>query len=149
MANTPTRADTLTETLKRRVIYSDFMTSFAANPVNGELARVTNERDVIQSVENLILTDRGERLFQPIVGSNVLRAMFNPVGALTMSKIKDYIIATIRTHEPRVNVIDVVVAGRADGDWDADEHALFATITFTLMNTTNPISTTILLKVAR
>jgi hypothetical protein len=60
-----TRAQTLTGAGKKEEYYSDFLNSFAKTPVGEQLARVLNERSINQALKNIILTNRGERLFQP------------------------------------------------------------------------------------
>ena len=71
-----TRADTFTESKKKIEFFSDFTNSFAKTPFGDQLGKLTNERSVSQSLKNLILTNLGERLFQPFVGSNVNAILF-------------------------------------------------------------------------
>ena len=73
-----TRADKYTQVGKKQEFYSDFMNNFVKHPVNNSLARLTNEESVKQSIRNLILTNVGERMFEPDVGSTVNNALFEP-----------------------------------------------------------------------
>ena len=71
-----TRAETLTTASRRTEFHSDFLTSFAKTPVGNQLARVVNDKSINQSLKNLIMTNLGERLFQPFIGSNIYRTLF-------------------------------------------------------------------------
>ena len=57
---TITRANTLTAAKKQQEFFSDFFDSFVKTPFGNDLARITNERDVNQSLKNLIQTNLGE-----------------------------------------------------------------------------------------
>ena len=46
--------------------FSDFNNSFATHPSKKDIALKSDVNAVIQSVKNLLLTDRGERLFPTI-----------------------------------------------------------------------------------
>ena len=64
----------LTELTKNNLeFYSDMFTDFSRHAVTGELNRKTNENAVKQSVKNLLLTNKYERLFNPEIGSNLER----------------------------------------------------------------------------
>ncbi len=141
---TLTRADTLTETLKKREMYSDFMDEFMVSPINGELARVVNERAVKQSIYNLVMTNRGERPFQPLLGSDVLRSLFSPKSPILLSQLRKYIENVIHVYEKRANLLSVVI-----NDDRFDANAIDVTITFTLLNSEVPVSMNLILKSVR
>lgn len=104
-----TRAETLTGSNRKIEYSSDFMTSFAKTPVGDQLARVINEKSINQCLKNLILTNLGERLFQPYIGSNVTASLFENIGRETLDSLEFYIDNTIRNNEPRVNLLGVEV----------------------------------------
>ena len=64
---------------RRSVTYRDFVETLDVNPDTGDLLVRTDENDVSRSIRNLILTNRGERLFQPNIGSNVNKILFEPM----------------------------------------------------------------------
>ena len=66
-----------------KVIYSDIPNSFVAHPVSGDVTRKRNEDSIVQSIRNLLLTDRGERLFQPDVGSDIRAVLFENISPQT------------------------------------------------------------------
>lgn len=116
-----------------REIYADFHKDLLVSPVNSDLARKTNEEAVKESIKNLIFTDRGERPFQPQLGSNIRKMLFDMLTPSTIILAKELIKETIENFEPRANLIDVEVTGAIDSN------ALKATIIFAVANVEDPI----------
>lgn len=105
------RAETLIGGNNRKIeYYSDFTTSFTKTPVGDQLARVINEKSINQSLKNLILTNLGERLFQPYIGSNVLATLFELNNGENLNDVEFYIENTIKNNERRVNLLGVDVS---------------------------------------
>ena len=52
----------VTENRSDVTVYSDFFTDFSRNAVTGQLNKKTNAEAVKQSVRNLLLTDKLERM---------------------------------------------------------------------------------------
>ncbi len=109
MATKPTRADTFTGSKKQVDFFSDFMTSFAKTPIGNQLAKVSNEHSVNQSLKNLLKTNLGERLFQPTVGSEIMATLFEMNVTDSLSMLEMFIRNTIENNEPRVNLVEVNV----------------------------------------
>ena len=89
--------------------FKDISASFKINPVNQDLIGLVNFNAVARSVRNLILTQPGERPFNPALGSGVKGLLFNTLDRLTASSIKDEIETTIINFEPRVELNEVIV----------------------------------------
>lgn len=149
------RADAQTQTSRKQEFYSDFLDSFASSPIGGSLAKVTNERSVKQSIKNLVLTNlggfdlntnrrvAGERLFQPLVGSDVNRSLFENSDLSTFTIVKQSIEDVIQNYEPRADNVSVNVTG------SNDEQYLIINILFSVINNTNPINLTLNLRRVR
>jgi phage baseplate assembly protein W len=134
----------LTPTTKRKSeIYSDFHKDMTQSPINFDLARKIDEEAVKESIRNLILTDRGERLFQPDIGSDVRKMLFENITNATIELIKDLISTTIRNYEPRVNLIGVDVLT------SIDSLQVDVIITFNIINRLEPVTFVITLDRAR
>jgi phage baseplate assembly protein W len=88
-----------------RVVFSDFFSDFSRNAVTGELNKKTNVESVKQSVKNLLLTDKYERLFQPEVGSGLKGLLFENATPFVQLQIESYITAVIENYEPRARII--------------------------------------------
>lgn len=110
------RADRITTTSKKSEYYADFLMNFSRNPISGELARVNNERAVIRSIRNLLNTNRGERLFNSSIGSNIKRILFEPADAVSEDLLKSAIQTTIEQHEPRAALKSISVSFNYEQD---------------------------------
>ena len=90
--------------------FKDISLSLKVNPLNSDLIVIKNENAIARSIRNLILTDNGEKFFNPNLGSGISNLLFEPITRLTASSIQSKIETTIRNYEPRVklNRVDVV-----------------------------------------
>ena len=89
--------------------FKDISSSFKVNPLNEDLIAVKNETAIALSIRNLIMTQPGERFFNPILGSEVTGLLFENMDNLTASEIGDQIRLTVENFEPRVILTDVEV----------------------------------------
>jgi phage baseplate assembly protein W len=138
-----TRADRFTQVQKLPDLFSDFMTDLTPHPVTGDLVRLQNDKSIIQSIKNLVLTNYSERPFQPSIGSNVNRSLFEPADAFLEDEIENSIRRTITTSEPRVEVLDV----RATVS--ADQNSVSVNILFSIINSMQPQSLDLILRRVR
>jgi phage baseplate assembly protein W len=133
----------LTPRTRSQEFFSDFTREFDAIPGRTDIARLVNENAVKESIFNLIMTDRGERLFQPNIGCDIRGSLFENIDPNTMLILKENIKTTINTYEPRCNLRDVEVSG------NIDTNELKVKIVFSVINTSTTSSLTIDLKRAR
>lgn len=145
------RADTFTSTKKKFQYFSDFLNNFDKCPLGPELARVTNEKAVTQSIKNLIFTNFGERPFQPNVGCNITGSLFELAGVPLRNFLVDSITATILTYEPRAILENVVVQDLDNATYytqpaSSEKNALEVTIVYSLINNPTPITISVLLR---
>jgi len=129
--------------LTQRVVYSDFFTDLDKHPIRSTVLRKTNVDAVKQSLRNLMLTDRGERLFQPNLGGNIRAMLFENITAQTFLTMQEHIKDVITAHEPRADVIDVVIAQTSQ------EHEVQVTIVFRVVNVQEPVTLELLLERVR
>jgi phage baseplate assembly protein W len=94
--------------------FKDISLSLKSNPLTRDIIAIKNETAIARSVQNLVLTIRGERFFQPYVGSNVTALLFENVDNATANSISDEIKTVLENNEPRVKLIEVLV----DPDYD-------------------------------
>jgi len=135
-----TRADKYTQVGKKQEFYSDFMNNFVKHPVTNTLAKLTNEESVKQSIRNLILTNVGERMFEPDVGSTVNNALFEPNDFVSKDMMAQSINYAINTFEPRARLLSVKI------DQTRDSNSLVANIVFSLINSQEPVTLQLLLR---
>jgi phage baseplate assembly protein W len=138
------RADKYTPFTEKKEYYSDFLIIFDENPITGNLARVTNEESVKQSIRNLILTNRSERLFQPLAGSRINSLLFENFDSSLVSSIETEIRETISLYEPRANIERVNIT-----ESQIDNNSLEITILFSIINIPQIIEMTLFLKRVR
>lgn len=134
------RADKITSLNKKDVVYSDFLNNLEKHPLNGSLARISNEDSVKQSIKNLLLTDVFERPYQPQIGSKIYSLLFEPMDDITENLLKNTIADTIRLYEPRAKLIYVGVSGIAD----RNEYNI--NIVFSLVNTIGEVQLDLIIK---
>jgi phage baseplate assembly protein W len=118
----------------KEVVFSDVNVSFTPHPVTGKLPVLKNADAVKRAVRNLILTNFGERPYEPLYGGNVRALLFeNTDDPLLESLIQTRIEAAIENFEPRAKVDRVVV------DVKPDSNALVIKIRFTIVSERFPV----------
>ena len=124
--------DKFTPLQKQTSLYSDLFTNFVVHPDLHDVVLKKDAGAVKQSIRNLILTDKYERLFQPTIGSNIRRKLFELASPLTQKELENDIMTTIINHEPRAQNVSVVVTP------NPDENAYAITVTFFPINSSTP-----------
>lgn len=124
-------ATAITQLVRR---YSDLDLNFNIHPVKKDINRNVGERAVINSIKNLILTNHYERLFQPNIGCNVRRMLFENLDNITAISIEQEIRQTIKNYEPRVNISDLKVIA------DFDNNGYKVSMKFFIVNLTTPVT---------
>lgn len=96
--------------------YSDLKLDKPFHPSNGDIGPVKGVDAIKNSLRNLLLTRNGERPFQPDIGAGLDTFLFDLYDdAISNTLIRDAILNTVNTHEPRVEIISVdseFIAGR-------------------------------------
>ena len=126
-----------------QVVYKDVDTLFDIHPVTRKLNVLTNNAAVARSVKNLVLTNKGERPYQPFLGCDVRNQLFELNDGLVESEVEDTISEVISQYEPRAELISV------DADIKPDQHSVDVTITFRVVNQQDPISINLMLERVR
>ena len=99
--------------------FKDVSMSFKVSPLTFDLIANKNETAIARSIRNLILTVPGERPFNPELGSQVSRLLFEPLDSITTESLKEQIENTINNFEPRVKLSQVIVQPNYDrGEYD-------------------------------
>jgi phage baseplate assembly protein W len=119
-------------------IYVDFPTNFDFHPIRKDLSLLVNEDAVKRSLRNIVLTNFYERN-DPTVGANLTGQLFELATPQSRIVFEQTLRRAIENHEPRVQLISLQVAQ------DPDKNEVSATITFSIINTTEPITIKVLL----
>jgi len=125
------------------IIYSDFINDLVPHPVHKDIVRYINEHAVTSSIRNLILTDAGERLYTPDVGGSIRSLLFENINGATAESISMRIQLTISKYEPRAMALNVVVVPYYDSN------AYVVTVTYSLINKSDPVTVNITLNRVR
>lgn len=133
----------LTPKSKKITIYTDFKKNLEVSPVSQDITVNKDEDAVKEAIQNLILTDRGERLMQPNLGGNIRAMLFENITPAVLTLIEDQVRTTIELYEPRAELIDVIVTS------NIDDNIVKVTIVFYVKNNQQPISVDVFLERTR
>jgi|APGre2960657404_1045060.scaffolds.fasta_scaffold29509_2 phage baseplate assembly protein W len=81
-----------------------FNPAFYGGP-NGILSRQEDQQLIKNDLLQLLLTVPGERVFRPTFGTILRSSIFEQLDSRQILAIRDSISESIKTHEPRVNVV--------------------------------------------
>jgi phage baseplate assembly protein W len=89
---------------------------------------------VINSIKNLMMTNHYERPFQPDLGSNVRRLLFENLDKITAISMDREIRQVVQNYEPRAQIktLDILP--------DMDNNGFSVRMEFYIMNMTDPIT---------
>jgi phage baseplate assembly protein W len=127
----------LTPRTRSQEFFSDFKKNLEQVPGRADISRVINENAVKESIKNLVMTDRGERLMQPNIGCDIRGSLFENIDPNTILILEQNIKSTLRTYEPRCIVKEVQVLA------NIDTNDLKVKVVFSVINTTTLSSVTI------
>jgi phage baseplate assembly protein W len=126
--------------ISREPDFSDLDLDFIAHPTTGDIVRKRGAEAVKRSVRNLILTNFYDRPFQPSIGSNAQRLLFENPNQLTANFLTDAIREVIARFEPRIVLLGL------DVNFDYDNNGYNVTLTYSLINRPEPLVSTIFLE---
>jgi phage baseplate assembly protein W len=114
--------------------YKDLDLNFISHPVRKDVNKLLDEDAVIGSIRNLLQTSHYERLFQPSLGSNVKRILFENMDPISESALKREIIQTLTNFEPRVSVNSITIKS------NYENNSYDLSLNFTVLNTSEQVS---------
>jgi uncharacterized protein len=130
-------------TKKRLSLYADFRKDMAQNPINDDLGVRRDEESIREALYNLIMTDRGERLFQPSIGSDIRATLFESNTPATTLLLKEKIKTLINSYEPRIILHDVEVTS------DYNDERVFVRIHYYISSRQDIVTVEMFLEKAR
>ena len=90
-----------TQVLQLKRQYRDLDLNFNIHPVRKDVTKHISEMAVINSIKNLILMNHYEKPFQPDIGSNVRKLLFENLDVVTAMSIEREIKQVIKNYEDR------------------------------------------------
>ena len=100
-------------TTSRTASYTDIDLTFT-NKSNGEIFKKTDAASVKQAVRNLLMTNKGEKPFNPNYGGNLNDYLFSLSEDIDNIEIENAIMLAIDAQEPRAAVRGVQVLLKGD-----------------------------------
>jgi len=80
----------------------------------------SNDNTAIKSdLLHLILTRKGQRLYNPEFGTDLLRFIFEPNDSLTLSLIKEEITTAVKKYLPKLQINEISVDQSTESDYAA------------------------------
>jgi phage baseplate assembly protein W len=123
--------------------YTDLDLNFIVHPVKKDINKLRDQFAVVQSVKNLLLTSHYERPFQPELGSNIRKLLFDQLDNITASNIDTEIRQVLSNYEPRVRILLLEVTP------DSDINSFRVQLQFLILNSTEPVTINFLLERVR
>lgn len=84
--------------------YKDLDLDFLPHPTTKDIRKKTGIEAIKRSIRNLILTNYYDRKFQSGIGSNTQKLLFDNMGPLTETFLRNAIIEVINNFEPRAQL---------------------------------------------
>jgi phage baseplate assembly protein W len=114
--------------------YKDLDLNFLIHPVRKDINKHKDEMAVINSIKNLMMTNHYERPFQPDLGSNVRRLLFENLDKITAISMEREIRQVIENYEPRAQIKNLDILP------DLDNNGFSVRMEFYIMNMTDPVT---------
>lgn len=122
------------------IIYTDLDLNFINNPITGDISKNNGDWAVIRAVENLVLLSHYEYPFNPGIGSNVYKLLFENLTALTANALAKEVKNIIANYETRASVYYI----NAIPNFDQNGYDL--RVEFFINNNPNPVAITTFLQ---
>lgn len=119
------------ESLGKGIRYPDIFSS-----MKGSTRIVEGRKKVEQSIRDIILTRKGERVMEPEYGSDVREAVFEPNDKITQDLVVYYVKDALRRWEDRIKV-EEVVAEVSEDEMDKEEEHHIRIVVYYRINRTN------------
>lgn len=128
---------------KKEIVFSDLDATFQKHPVTKDISLRVDEQAVKFALKNIILTSNWERPFHSEVGTPIKRMLFENITSTFDIILKQVITDAITIYEPRVNILDIIVAA------SPDNNSVYITIKFNIKNTVRDLTLDLTLKRTR
>lgn len=96
--------------------FKDISFNFSKNPITNDIVVLKNEEAIKQSVKNLILTQIGERLFSPLVGTNTTSYLFELSTSFSINTLITEIENTLKIFEKRIRLSNITINSEEDSN---------------------------------
>ena len=77
------------------------------------------QRAIKADLMHLLLTRKGQRLYNPDFGTNLLEYIFEPNDTRTLTDIKNEVTDSVKKYLPKLNIKDITVTQNEDNEYVA------------------------------
>ena len=116
--------------------FKDLDLNMNIHPVRKDVNKHVGDLAVINSIKNILSTNKNERLFNPSFGGNIRALLFENADNLTAIRMEKQIVNLVENFEPRASISKVVVTP------EPDTNAFKVYLEFFIVNRTDPIAIT-------
>ena len=85
----------------------------------------TTQEQAISNLKNLLLTSMGERLMQPMFGTNIPKFLFEPLTTNTLSKIEEHVRTAINYWLPYIILEDLEIEASYGSTYGIEENGVY------------------------
>jgi phage baseplate assembly protein W len=96
--------------------FKDISFNFSLNPITNDIVVLKNEEAIKQSVKNLVLTGVNERLFNPLLGTDVTSHLFELHTKVSANALISEIERVLLAEEPRISLSAIEVDVEPDSN---------------------------------
>jgi len=101
--------------------FRDINISFKKHPVTDDLVVSKDASAIKQAIVNILLMNKGEKLFNPEFGSDIRSYLFEPLDYATAGILSRNISLTLANYEPRISVLSIdVIPNFDDNGFDVE-----------------------------
>ena len=101
--------------------FKDVSVTFGKHPNTDDVLVAKDETAIKIALQNLVMTQRGERPFQPRIGSRIPELLFDMLDYATAATISDEIRDLVTQYERRVNLVNVIT----DPNFDSNNYSVY------------------------
>jgi phage baseplate assembly protein W len=123
--------------------FKDLDLNMNIHPVRKDVNKHVGDLAVINSIKNILSTNKNERLFNPSFGGNIRALLFENADNLTAIRMEKQIVNMVENFEPRASISKVVVTP------EPDINSFKVYLEFFIVNRTDPIAITFQLERTR
>ena len=107
--------------------FVDLSMGLLRNAFTNDVSVTKNENAIKGAIKNIMMTKKGEKLFDTSFGTSIWESLFDPLDELTADRIKQEIGNTIGQYETRITIRDINVEPMFN------ENAYYVGLTFTII----------------
>lgn len=123
--------------------YSDIDLNFTMHPITGDIGKIYNENAIKRSLKNLVLMLPYDCPFHPEINGNIRSLLFELMSPDIINVLQRTLENLINYYEPRVTLQSVTVSTIED------RKSISITITFTIAESSTPLTVDVVLNRVR